>query len=175
MEVRSNLFRDDRGYFTELYNTSTWEFPGTPPVFVQDNMSCSKRGTMRGLHYQINPNGQGKLVRVVTGSIFDVAVDIRCDSPTFGKWVGRTLAEDNGVALWIPAGFAHGFLALEDQTRVIYKCDNPWAPESERSILFSDEAIGIEWPINATIVNQKDADAPPLDKAEYNFRYETVS
>jgi len=175
LEIHSNLFRDDRGYFTELYNAGSWEFPGTPPVFVQDNMSCSDRGTLRGLHYQVNPHAQGKLVRVMSGAIFDVAVDLRKDSPTFGKWVGRSLSEDNGIALWIPAGFAHGFLALENQTRVMYKCDGAWAPESERSLLYNDETLGVEWPIDVSKVNEKDADAPTLENADYNFQYELVS
>jgi dTDP-4-dehydrorhamnose 3,5-epimerase len=175
MEIRSDLFRDDRGYFTELHNASTWGFPGNPPQFVQDNMSCSDKGTIRGLHYQINPHAQGKLVRVMSGSVFDVAVDIRHGSPTFGNWIGRTLSEANGIALWIPVGFAHGFLALENLTRVMYKCDNLWAPESERSILYNDETLQIEWPIEVTLVNQKDLEAPSFGEAEYNFQYEPLS
>ena len=170
--IESPLFRDDRGYFTELYNEKTWGEAGFPvQEFKQDNMSVSQKGTLRGLHYQILPHGQGKLVRALRGSIYDVAVDIRRGSPTFGKWVGHTLSEENGCSLWMPPGFAHGFLALEDDTCAMYKCTEFWTPDSERAILYNDPAIGIEWPIQPDSITEKDADAPLLNDAEYNFDY----
>ncbi len=168
--IESPLFQDDRGYFTEVYNTRTWGEAGfSDPGFVQDNMSVSQRGTLRGLHYQVDPHGQGKLVRALHGSIFDVAVDLRTGSPTFGKWVGRILSEENGLAMWVPSGFAHGFLSLEDHTRVLYKCTRHWEPESERAIRYDDPAIGIVWPETASAVNEKDQQAPLLADADYNF------
>jgi dTDP-4-dehydrorhamnose 3,5-epimerase len=171
LTIESRVFRDDRGYFTELYKQPTWAEAGFHEVFVQDNMSRSSKGTLRGLHYQLNPQGQGKLVRALQGSVFDVAVDIREGSPTFGKWVGRTLSEENALALWVPVGFAHGFLVLEDDTQVMYKCTSPWSPDAERTIVYNDPAIGIEWPIEATGLKERDAAAPSLADAEKNFTY----
>jgi dTDP-4-dehydrorhamnose 3,5-epimerase len=169
--VQSNSIKDDRGFFSETYSLPMLERAGFRETFVQDNLSGSKRGTVRGLHYQLEPAAMGKLVRVVKGAIFDVAVDIRRGSPTFGRWVGRELTGDNGLALWVPIGFAHGFLALEDDTLVLYKCSNVHTPEAERAIHFADPRIGIEWPFAPTIVSPKDAAAPPLERAEYNFEY----
>ncbi|GMU93242.1 MAG: dTDP-4-dehydrorhamnose 3,5-epimerase [Candidatus Hydrogenedentota bacterium] len=169
--VESRLFRDDRGYFTEVFSARSFADAGLPVDFVQDNLSKSAKGTLRGLHYQIEPNGQGKLVTVLTGAIFDVAVDLRRGSPTFGKWVGRELRGDSGLALWVPVGFAHGFVALEDDTRVFYKCTTPWAPQAERSLRYDDKEVGIEWPIEPRLISEKDAAAPALDAAEFNFSY----
>lgn len=166
------MHRDGRGYFTELFNTATWGEAGFVQTFVQDNMSLSAKGTLRGLHYQLNPNAQGKLVRTLRGSVYDVAVDIREGSPTYGQWVGRTLSEENSVAMWVPPGFAHGFLVLEDDTQVLYKCTAPWSPESERTIAYNDPAIGIEWPIEPTSVKPRDAEAPAMADADKNFSYE---
>jgi dTDP-4-dehydrorhamnose 3,5-epimerase len=167
--VESRIFRDDRGFFTEIYSKKTWGEAGVSQNFVQDNLSRSAKGTLRGMHYQLNPHGMGKLVRAVTGSIFDVAVDLRDGSPTFGKWVGRTLSGDKGLALWVPVGFAHGFVALEDDTFVVYKCTEIYTPESERSLSYADPEVGIEWPMTPTIISEKDAEAPSLQEAEYNF------
>jgi dTDP-4-dehydrorhamnose 3,5-epimerase len=169
--VETGVAKDDRGFFSETYSARMFEQAGFRATFVQDNVSGSRRGTVRGLHYQIEPHPMGKLVRVLRGSIFDVAVDIRRGSPTFGKWVGRTLTGDNRLSLWVPAGFAHGFLALEDDTLVLYKCTEIHTPESERAIHFADPEIGIAWPIAATLVTPKDAAAPPLASADFNFRY----
>lgn len=169
--VESRLFRDDRGYFTEVFSVRSFADAGLPVEFVQDNLSKSAKGTLRGLHYQIEPNGQGKLVMALTGAIFDVAVDLRRGSPTFGKWVGRELREDSGLALWVPVGFAHGFVALEDNTQVFYKCTTPWVPQAERSLRYNDKDVGIEWPIEPTLISEKDSDAPGLDAAEFNFSY----
>ena len=165
------MFGDERGYFTEIHNASVLAGAGFGHVFVQDNLSKSAKGTLRGLHYQLQPHSQGKLVRALRGSVFDVAVDIREGSPTFGQWVGRTLSEKNALALWVPPGFAHGFLVLEDDTQILYKCTHPYTPEAERCIAYNDPAIGVEWPAEAAQINDRDAQAPGLDKAERNFRY----
>ena len=172
LEIESPVHGDDRGFFTEVYNADRWLPAGFPrQEFLQDNISCSSSGTLRGLHYQIDPHGQGKLVRCLQGRVFDVAVDIRRGSPTFGQWTGRVLTRENGLALWVPAGFAHGFQVLEDQSIVIYKCDACYAPHAERSILWSDPAIGIQWPGRTTSLSEKDANAPTLAEADYNFVY----
>lgn len=172
LEFQSDLFRDDRGYFTEFHNDKAVRELGYDRVFVQDNLSCSSRGVLRGLHYQLNPNAQGKLVRCVTGSVLDVAVDIRVGSPTYGQYVKRELSAEAGNALWVPEGFAHGFLALEDNTYVMYKCTAHWANGAEATIRYDDPEIGIDWPFEPTLVNQKDLDAPGLSGAQNNFTYE---
>lgn len=169
--VRTKVARDDRGFFSETHSKTMFREAGLDEEFVQDNLSGSKKGTLRGLHYQIEPNAMGKLVRAITGSIFDVAVDLRKGSPTFGKWVGRTLSAENRLALWVPVGFAHGFVALEDNTLVLYKCTAIHAPEAERAINYADRTIGIDWPLEPTLVSPKDAAAPPLAEAEHNFVY----
>ncbi len=171
LAIRSPKFGDARGYFTEVHNASAWADAGFDHTFVQDNMSVSSKGTLRGLHYQLHPHGQGKLVRALRGVVFDVAVDIRDGSPTFGKWIGRTLSEENGLALWVPPGFAHGFLVLEDNTQILYKCTYPYTPEAERAIVYNDPEIGIEWPLEATQLKERDAEAPGLHDADRNFRY----
>lgn len=170
-EVHAGVFEDDRGMFMEAYNAATWSQAGFPGVFVQDNVSVSKAGTLRGLHYQIEPHGMGKLIRAMRGAILDVAVDIRTGSPTFGKWVARKLTAANKLALWVPSGFAHGFIALEDDTMVWYKCTSTHAPESERSIRYNDPAIGIDWGMEPSFISGKDAIAPLMAEAEYNFAY----
>lgn len=169
--VETRFFKDERGFFTETYSKKNWSAEGFEENFLQDNMSLSSKGTLRGMHYQIEPHGMGKLIRAVSGSIYDVAVDLREGSPTFGKWVGRTLSAENGLGMWVPVGFAHGFLALEESTLIYYKCTNTYAPESERSIHYADPAIAIEWPMQPTSLSPKDEVAPPLAEAEYNFRY----
>lgn len=172
LEIQSPVHGDDRGFFTEVYNADRWTAEGFPRLhFEQDNLSCSTRGTLRGLHYQIEPFSQGKLVRCLRGSVYDVAVDIRRGSPTFGKWVGRTLTQRGGLALWVPEGFAHGFLVLEDETLIVYKCTSCYAPHAERSIRWDDPALEITWPIQATALSKKDADAPVMADAEFNFIY----
>jgi dTDP-4-dehydrorhamnose 3,5-epimerase len=171
LEVHGQVARDDRGFFTELHSQRAWSNAGFKVQFVQDNLSESRRGVLRGLHYQINPRAMSKLVRVLRGSIFDVAVDLRRGSPTFGRWVGRELSAANGAALWVPAGFGHGFLALEDSSLVLYKCTGFHAPETERSLNYADPQLGIEWPFLPTHLSQKDADAPMLAAADYNFDY----
>ena len=174
-EYEGELFDDERGYFIELYNQKDWKGSTEPPLFVQDNMSCSRKGTLRGLHYQIDPHSQGKLVRVLSGSVYDVAVDLRQGSPTCGKWKGWTLTEKSGLGLWIPKGFAHGFLALEDNTQVMYKCDEFYAPNFAETIKYDDETLNIEWPIEIILKSPGDENAPAYDVERQYFRYEPVT
>jgi dTDP-4-dehydrorhamnose 3,5-epimerase len=144
--LEPKVFGDERGFFYESFNARRFtELTGVAAEFVQDNHSKSSRGVLRGLHYQIS-QPQGKLVRVVAGEVFDVAVDIRKSSPTFGKWVGVHLSAENRRMAWIPPGFAHGFLVLSESAEFLYKTTDYWAPEHERSILWNDPAIGIDWP-----------------------------
>jgi dTDP-4-dehydrorhamnose 3,5-epimerase len=163
------LFGDARGFFFESFNARAFrQATGIAAEFVQDNHSRSQRGVLRGLHYQLPPHAQGKLVRVVRGAAFDVAVDIRRGSPTFGHWAGVTLDAARHQQLWIPPGFAHGFLALEDDTDFLYKTTDYYARESERSIAWNDPSIGIDWPAlgGAPTLAAKDAQAPALAQAE---------
>jgi dTDP-4-dehydrorhamnose 3,5-epimerase len=169
--LESKLIRDDRGYFVEIHSSEALKSHGFDETFVQDNVSVSKKGTLRGMHYQLDPHGQGKYVRVLAGSAFDVAIDIRRGSPTFGKWVGHTLTAERPEALWIPVGFAHGFLALEDNTLFLYKCSSIHTPQAERIINYADPAVGIVWPMEPALVAPKDLAGPPLASAEYNFTY----
>lgn len=146
------VFGDDRGWFMESFNQQVFEKALSErgldiPQFVQDNHSFSKKGVLRGLHYQLNPHAQGKLVRVVQGCAWDVAVDIRKDSATFGQWVGVELSGENNKQFWIPEGFAHGFIALEDNTQFLYKTTDYYSKECERSIVWNDPDIGIDWPV----------------------------
>jgi dTDP-4-dehydrorhamnose 3,5-epimerase len=171
LEFDCPRFGDARGFFCELYSEPVAAALGFNESFVQDNLSCSARGTLRGLHYQLDPHAQGKLVHVVRGRAFDVAVDIRRGSPTFGKWVGRELSGDTALALWVPPGFAHGFLALEDDTLLLYKCTTPYAPEWDRGIHYACKEIGIAWPEEPSTVSEKDQAARALKDAEYNFEY----
>jgi dTDP-4-dehydrorhamnose 3,5-epimerase len=171
LELEVAIARDDRGYFTEIHSEVEFAKAGLKLAFRQDNVSLSARGTLRGMHYQLEPHGMGKLVRALRGAIFDVAVDLRQGSPTFGKWVGRELTASNGRALWVPVGFAHGFLALEDETLVLYKCTNVHTPEAERSLSYRDAAVAVKWPVEPTRISPKDLDAPALAKAEHNFVY----
>lgn len=171
--IEPAVFGDDRGWFMESFNQQRFVaglaelgLPA-PRAFVQDNESHSRRGVLRGLHYQLPPQPQGKLVRVVQGAVFDVAVDIRRSSPHFGRWVGVELSATNRRQLWIPEGFAHGFVALEEDTRFLYKTTDFYARDCERAIAWNDPAIGIDWPAGlAPLLAPKDATAPPLAAAE---------
>jgi len=164
--IKPKLFSDDRGFFLETYKRSDFERAGIGFDFIQDNHSGSKKGVLRGLHYQKRPAVQGKLVRCIRGVIFDVAVDIRIGSPTFGKWVGVYLSEENRHMLWIPPGFAHGFLVVSDYAEVIYKVSHSeYSPTHDAGILWNDPDIGIEWPTNLVervILSEKDAKLPKL-------------
>lgn len=169
--VETGLARDDRGFFSEIYSEPMYAEADFRERFVQDNVSKSARGVLRGLHYQLDPYGMGKLVMPLRGAIFDVAVDLRRGSPTFGQWYGRTLEAEGREALWVPVGFAHGFLSLAGDTLVLYKCSGVHTPEAERSLHFADPQVNIEWPEDPRIVSEKDQAAPSLDEAEYNFTY----
>jgi dTDP-4-dehydrorhamnose 3,5-epimerase len=164
--IEPRVFGDDRGFFMESWNASAFADAGLDVAFVQDNHSKSARGVLRGLHYQIGP-AQGKLVRVIAGSVFDVAVDMRRSSPTFGRWVGETLSAANKRMLWIPEGFAHGFLSLEDGTEFLYKCTALYTPAAEHCIVWNDPAIAIDWPVEGPpLVSSKDAAGKAFADAE---------
>jgi dTDP-4-dehydrorhamnose 3,5-epimerase len=168
--IEPSVFGDERGWFLESFNEKKFQTElkalGLPaaPAFVQDNHSCSKKGVLRGLHYQRAPFAQGKLVRVVQGAAFDIAVDIRPDSSTYLQWVGVELSSANQRMLWIPEGFAHGFVALEDNTHFLYKTTNYYDKQSEGSIHWNDPKLGIQWPdCDRYIVSEKDEEAPTVD------------
>jgi len=165
--LEPTIHPDERGYLFEAWNRATCEAAGIRADFVQDNQSRSRKNVIRGLHYQVPPHPQAKLLRVVSGEIFDVAVDIRRSSPNFGKWTGAVLSQKNRRMLWIPEGFAHGLLALDDDTEVLYKIAGRWARECERAIRWDDPAIGVDWPLSGeAIVSERDRGAPVLFKAE---------
>lgn len=155
MMIEPDVFEDGRGYFLETYHAKKYAAHGIAGPFVQDNRSHSVRGILRGLHYQVQ-RPQGKLVMAIQGRIFDVAVDIRQGSPTFGKWVGMELSADNKRQLYVPAGFAHGFCVLSDTADVLYKCTDFYDPQDERGIIWNDPAIAIAWPIAELVLSQKD-------------------
>ena len=170
--IESKVFGDHRGWFTETYSKKKFEELGINLNFIQDNHSFSaEKGTLRGLHFQLNPKAQSKLVRCVKGSILDVAVDIREGSPTYKKWVAVELTEDNKKQLLIPKGFAHGFLSLTDDVEVQYKVDEYYSPENDRSIRYDDLDIGVDWGIEAPILSEKDLNAPLLKDSNINFKY----
>lgn len=162
MLLECMLFADERGSFMETWSAPKYTQAGLPDHFPQDNLSLSRRGVLRGLHFQ-NPNAQGKLVSCLKGRVFDVAVDLRTGSPTFKRWYGAELSAENRRQLWVPPGFAHGFLTLEDDTLFLYKCTETYAPNSEGSLLWNDESIGIQWPLapgEVPSLSPKDAAAP---------------
>ncbi|MET0251104.1 MAG: dTDP-4-dehydrorhamnose 3,5-epimerase [Novosphingobium sp.] len=165
--VVPRVFGDDRGFFLESWSRATFAAAGLDEDFCQDNHSRSARGVLRGLHYQL-PNAQGKLVRVISGTIFDVVVDLRRSSPTFGQWAGFELTADGKRMVWVPPGFAHGFLSCEDDTDVLYKCTAPYDPASEQTVLWDDPALAIVWPLNgrAPTLSAKDRQGKRLDQAE---------
>ena len=166
--VEPRVFEDARGFFMETWEARKFAANGIDATFVQDNHSASRQWVLRGLHYQIR-QPQGKLVRVTQGEVFDVAVDLRRSSPTFGKWVGEYLSESNRKMMWVPPGFAHGFLVMSERVEFMYKCTDYYAPESERALVWSDPAVGIQWPLPAgvdPIVSAKDEVASSLAQAE---------
>ncbi len=166
--IEPKVLSDERGFFFETYRAERFANAGINTNFVQDNHSRSKQGTLRGLHYQIR-QAQGKLVRVVSGGIFDVAVDLRKSSATFGKWVGTYLSSENKLQTWIPAGFAHGFYVVGEWAEVLYKASDYYAPQWERTLLWNDPTLNIEWPLidgKAPIISKKDAQGLPLSQAE---------
>lgn len=159
--VTPRVITDSRGFFVESFNERDFALAGIASRFVQDNHSRSKKGVVRGLHYQV-VQPQGKLVTVIRGRIFDVAADIRKGSPTFGNWVGVTLDDVSRQSLWIPPGFAHGFCALTDEVDVVYKCTDYYSPRDERGIIWNDPMLAIDWPIHDPLVSSKDEEYPPL-------------
>jgi len=164
--IEPKVFEDERGFFYESYNKRALSEHGIDREFVQDNHSRSVRNVLRGLHYQIR-QPQGKLVRVISGEVFDVAVDIRRSSKTFGQWVGVNLSDNNRRQLWVPEGFAHGFLVISETAEFIYKCTDYYAPEQERTIMWNDERLGIEWlVIDELIMSEKDKAGIPFSSAE---------
>jgi dTDP-4-dehydrorhamnose 3,5-epimerase len=165
--IELQRFGDDRGFFVESWNRRKFAELGLDLDFVQDNHSRSARGVLRGMHYQLK-NPQGKLVRVTRGKAFDAVVDMRRSSPTFGKWEAVTLSADAPTMLWVPPGFAHGFVALEDETEFQYKCTEFYTPSDEHSLLWSDPAVGIAWPLDGIepLLSGKDAAGLPLDRAQ---------
>ena len=167
--IEADIFPDSRGFFLETYSRREFEKAGINLDFVQDNWSRSVKNTVRGLHYQINP-GQDKLVRVVSGEIFDVAVDIRRNSPTFGQWEGCRLSVENKRQFFIPKGFAHGFCVISDTADLMYKCSEFYSPKDERGIIWNDPEIGIEWPIDGEpIMSKRDVASPTLKDCEKYF------
>jgi len=168
--IEPEIFRDARGYFMESYQKALFQRHGIAAEFVQDNISFSKKGTLRGLHFQRPPHNQGKLVRVTQGAAFDVAVDIRPDSPSFGLWFGLELSEANHKAMYIPPGFAHGFYVMSDSAQFTYKCTAYYAPQSESGIFWNDPAIGIRWPLTVPpTLSERDQRLPMLANADVHY------
>ena len=166
--IEPKVFGDSRGFFLESWNAQAFASAGIDRMFVQDNHSLSSRGTLRGLHYQMNRT-QGKLVRVVVGEVFDVAVDMRRNSPTFGKWVGELLSSENKRMLWVPEGFAHGFYVTSERAEFLYKCTDYYDPSSERALLWNDPSVGVRWPLvpgTDVLLSAKDKDGRPFALAE---------
>lgn len=171
--IEPKVFGDARGYFFESYNQNALAEAGIDTVFRQDNQSFSKYGVIRGLHFQLNPYSQTKLIRALEGVIYDVVLDLRQGSPAFGKWFGIELSAENKRQLYIPHGFAHGFSVLSEQTAILYKCDNFYHPQAEGGVVYNDPKLGIDWKIDAAkaIVSDKDKLLPTLDRLETNFVY----
>jgi dTDP-4-dehydrorhamnose 3,5-epimerase len=169
--IRPDVFTDRRGYFFESFNITTYNRAGISFTPVQDNESRSSRGVIRGLHYQLRPHDQAKLIRVIEGKIYDVALDIRRDSPTYGKWYGIELDSENKTQLFIPRGFAHGFSVLSNIAVILYKVDNIYNRSSERGIALNDPDLAIDWKLDGTVpvISEKDQNNPPLRMAENNF------
>ena len=167
--IEPQVFGDQRGFFMETWRQDEFKEAGIPSEFIQDNHSSSSQGILRGLHYQIQ-QAQGKLVRVIKGEVYDVAVDMRLSSPSFGQWVGETLTADNKKMLWVPPGFAHGFYVTSPQAEFVYKCTDYYAPEHERSLLWNDKDLNINWPIlqgTEPKLSEKDTKGIEFKEAEY--------
>lgn len=163
--IEPKVFGDERGFFLETWNADAFAKAGLDLTFVQDNHSRSQKGVLRGMHFQ-NPGPQGKLVRVARGAVFDAVVDLRRSSPTFGKWTGVVLSAENKRMFWVPEGFAHGFLTLEDDTDFLYKCTAPYAPQNEASLAWDDPTVGIEWPFDGLEVKLSAKDAAGVALAD---------
>jgi dTDP-4-dehydrorhamnose 3,5-epimerase len=169
ISITPHLFNDERGYFFENFNHSKFKQNQIDLNFIQENFSKSKKNVIRGLHFQKNPKAQAKLVTVVSGEIFDVAVDLRKNSPTFGKWVSEILSEVNHKSLYVPEGFAHGFCVLSEGATVVYKINQEYSPDHEQGIIWNDPDIGISWPISESIISEKDQNLPLFKTQTYDF------
>lgn len=169
--VIPQVFRDKRGFFMERFKHSDFAKASITEHFVQDNHSKSAKDVLRGMHYQKEPSAQGKLVYCIKGKIFDVVVDIRKGSPSFGKWRGIDLSDENDYMLYVPKGFAHGFLVLSDEATVIYKCTGEYSKENERGIIWNDPVVNINWPVESPVLSDKDKQFPLLKNADINFEY----
>ena len=169
--VEPKVFSDARGFFAEVYKASDFRSGGIEMTFLQVNHSRSQKDVLRGLHYQLRPKAQAKLVSVVRGEIFDVAVDIRKGSPSYGQWVSETLSEANRKTLFIPDGFAHGFCVLSDEAEILYYCSEEYAPDLERNILWNDPVLGIPWPVVRPVLSPRDSGGKSLRDAQNNFRF----
>ena len=167
--IEAKSFPDDRGYFKEIFKESSFFENGINTRFVQDNYSHSTKGVLRGLHYQKNPKAQAKLVTALRGEIFDVAVDVRKNSPTYGKWVSEILSEQNHKLLFIPEGFAHGYCVLSDEADIFYKVNQEYSPENDGGFIWNDPQVAIKWPIDKPIVSEKDLKLPLFKNADNNF------
>lgn len=163
--VQPRIFKDDRGHFLETYKKSDFAANGITEDFHQDNHSYSKREVIRGLHYQVPPAAQGKLVRVISGRVWDVAVDIRRDSPYFLKWVSVELSAESSTMLYVPPGFAHGFAVISEDAQLLYKCTAQYSPDHEQGIRFDDPTLNINWPVGNPVVSEKDAELPSIEEA----------
>ncbi len=172
--VQSRIFEDDRGYFREGFKASEFAAAGLPTEFVQDNTSRSRRGVVRGIHYQTDPHAQGKLVGVTQGSVIDVAVDLRVGSPTYGQWMAEELTDDNGKMLWIPVGFGHGFSVLSDYADLVYKCTDEFDAKADGGIAWNDPDLAIDWKVSDPIVSDKDVALPRLSDAKPGFVWSRV-
>lgn len=171
--IETPIVRDERGLFRELYKESEFSANGITAHFVQDNGAQSVRGVLRGLHYQKHPKAQGKLVAVTDGSIWDVAVDIRKGSPTYGTWVAAELSLANGLAVYVPPGFAHGYCVTSERAAIVYKVTADYAPELERGIIWNDPTLAISWPVSTPVLSPRDARLPRLEEADNKFVYES--
>jgi len=169
--VHAQKFPDDRGFFVETYKQDDFAAHGISEAFVQDNYSRSTQGVLRGLHYQQDPHAQGKLIQVLQGEIYDVAVDIRQGSPTYGQWIGVHLSAKRSELLYVPPGFAHGFCVLSEVVDFTYKCTGLYAPDTYRGISWNDPELGIPWPIKDPILSERDQNLPPLKEADNNYTY----
>ncbi len=169
--IESRIFPDERGYFREGFKASEFAAAGLPTVFPQDNTSRSRRGVIRGLHFQTDPRAQGKLVSVTSGAVLDVAVDLRHGSPSFGQWYGAELSEDNGCLLWIPAGFAHGFSVLSESADLVYKCTDEFSAPHDGGIAWNDPQFGVEWQVAEPIVSDKDESLPTFAQRDPGFQF----
>ena len=169
--IKPDVFGDDRGYFFETYSKRKYAEYGIEEDFVQDNISKSLKGTIRGLHYQVGDNAQGKLCHVIKGKVLDVAVDIRFDSPTFGQYFSIELTGEDKTQLWIPPGFAHGFSVLSDEVLFVYKCTNYYSKPDDRAILYNDPQLNIDWKVENPIVSEKDLNAKHFNEIQTDFVY----